>query len=34
MHFARTEEQDELASIVASLLDKRSDSAAVRAAIE
>ena len=34
MHFARTEEQDELASIVASLLDKRSDSAAVRAAME
>jgi alkylation response protein AidB-like acyl-CoA dehydrogenase len=34
MHFARTEEQDELASIVASLLEKRSDSAAVRAATE
>jgi alkylation response protein AidB-like acyl-CoA dehydrogenase len=34
MHFARTEEQDELASIVRSLLDKRSDSAAVRAAVE
>src|SRR5439155_6673157 len=34
MHFARTEEQDELASIVASLLDRRSDSAAVRAAME
>ncbi len=34
MHFARTEEQDELAAIVASLLDKRSDSAAVRAAME
>ncbi len=34
MHFARTEEQDELASIVASLLDKHSDSAAVRAAME
>ena len=34
MHFARTEEQDELATIVASLLDKRSDSAAVRAAME
>ena len=33
MHFARTEEQDELASIVRSLLDKRSDSAAVRAAV-
>ena len=33
MHFARTEEQDELGSIVASLLDKRSDSAAVRAAM-
>ena len=33
MHFARTEEQDELASIVASLLDKRSDSAAVREAM-
>ena len=34
MHFARTEEQDELATIVASLLDKRSDSSAVRAAVE
>ena len=34
MHFARTEEQDELATIVRSLLDKRSDSAAVRAATE
>jgi alkylation response protein AidB-like acyl-CoA dehydrogenase len=34
MHFARTEEQDELASIVASLLDRRSDSGAVRAAME
>jgi alkylation response protein AidB-like acyl-CoA dehydrogenase len=34
MHFARTEEQDELAAIVRSLLDKRSDSAAVRAAVE
>ncbi len=34
MHFARTEEQDELAGIVRSLLDKRSDSAAVRAATE
>jgi alkylation response protein AidB-like acyl-CoA dehydrogenase len=33
MHFARTEEQDELASIVRSLLDKHSDSAAVRMAI-
>ena len=32
MHFARTEEQDELAAIVRSLLGKRSDSAAVRAA--
>ena len=32
MHFARTEEQDELASIVRSLLDKHSDSAAVRRA--
>ena len=29
MHFARTEEQDELAAIVAALLDKHSDSAAV-----
>jgi alkylation response protein AidB-like acyl-CoA dehydrogenase len=34
MHFARTEEQDELAAIVSSLLDKRSDSGAVRAAME
>ena len=34
MHFARTEEQDELAAVVRSLLDKRSDSAAVRAAAE
>jgi alkylation response protein AidB-like acyl-CoA dehydrogenase len=34
MHFARTDEQDELAAIVASLLDKRSDSRAVRAAME
>ena len=34
MHFARTEEQDELAAIVASLLDKRSGSEAVRAAME
>jgi alkylation response protein AidB-like acyl-CoA dehydrogenase len=34
MHFARTEEQDELASIVRSLLDKRSDSSAVRSAID
>lgn len=34
MHFARTEEQDELAGIVTSLLDKRSDSAAVRSAME
>jgi alkylation response protein AidB-like acyl-CoA dehydrogenase len=34
MHFARTEEQDELAAVVHSLLDKRSDSAAVRAAVE
>ena len=34
MHFARTEEQDELAAVVRSLLDKRSDSAAVRAATE
>ncbi|MCW2762381.1 MAG: acyl-CoA dehydrogenase [Marmoricola sp.] len=33
MHFARTEEQDELAAIVRSLLDKHSDSGAVRAAI-
>jgi alkylation response protein AidB-like acyl-CoA dehydrogenase len=34
MHFARTEEQDELAAIVGSMLDRRSDSAAVRAATE
>jgi alkylation response protein AidB-like acyl-CoA dehydrogenase len=34
MHFARTDEQDELATIVASLLDKRSNSGAVRAAME
>jgi len=34
MHFARTEEQDELAATVRSLLTKRSDSAAVRAAVE
>ena len=34
MHFARTEEQDELAAIVRSLLDKHSDSAAVRRAID
>jgi alkylation response protein AidB-like acyl-CoA dehydrogenase len=34
MYFARSEEQDELAAIVSSLLDKRSDSAAVRAAME
>ena len=34
MHFARTEEQDELASIVRSLLDKHSDSAAVRRAVD
>jgi hypothetical protein len=33
MHFARTEEQDELAAAVRGLLQKRSDSAAVRAAI-
>ena len=33
MHFARTDEQDELAAIVSSLLDKRSDSGAVRAAM-
>ena len=32
MHFARTEEQDELATVVRSLLDRHSDSAAVRAA--
>ncbi len=34
MHFARTEEQDELAAAVRGLLGKRSDSAAVRAAVE
>ena len=34
MHFARTDEQDELAAIVSSLLDKHSDSAAMRAAME
>ena len=34
MHFARTEEQDELATVVRSLLERRSDSAAVRAAID
>ncbi len=33
MHFARTEEQNELATVVRSLLDKRSDSAAVRTAV-
>ncbi len=33
MHFARTEEQDELAAIVRSLLDKHSDSAAARRAV-
>ena len=33
MHFARTEEQDELATIVRGLLDKRSGSEAVRAAM-
>jgi len=33
MHFARTEEQDELAATVRALLAKRSDSAAVRAAM-
>jgi alkylation response protein AidB-like acyl-CoA dehydrogenase len=33
MHFARTEEQDELTSTLAALLSKRSDSASVRAAI-
>ena len=32
MHFARTEEQDELAAVVGSLLTRHSDSAAVRAA--
>src|ERR1700712_2537070 len=34
MHFARTEEQDELATIMRALLDRRSDRAAVRAAGE
>jgi alkylation response protein AidB-like acyl-CoA dehydrogenase len=34
MRFARTEEQDELATIVRSLLDKHSDSSAVRRAVE
>lgn len=34
MHFARTDEQDELAAAVRGLLQKRSDSAAVRAAAE
>src|SRR4051794_7082156 len=34
MHFARTEEQQELAATVRSLLAKRSDSAAVRAAVQ
>jgi alkylation response protein AidB-like acyl-CoA dehydrogenase len=34
MHLARTEEQDELAATVRGLLAKRSDSAAVRAAVE
>ena len=34
MHFARTEEQDELAAIVRSLLEKHSDSRAVRAVME
>lgn len=33
MHFARSEEQQELAGLVRSLLAKRSDSAAVRAAV-
>lgn len=33
MHFARTEEQDELAGTIKALLAKRSDSAAVRAAV-
>jgi alkylation response protein AidB-like acyl-CoA dehydrogenase len=33
MHFARTEEQNELAATVRALLSKRSDSAAVRAAM-
>jgi alkylation response protein AidB-like acyl-CoA dehydrogenase len=34
MHFARTEEQEQLAATVRALLARRSDSAAVRAAIE
>lgn len=34
MHFARTDEQDELARTVSSILTKRSDSAAVRAAVQ
>ena len=34
MHFARTEEQDELATIVRGMLDKRSGPEAVRAAME
>ncbi|MGN6723148.1 MAG: acyl-CoA dehydrogenase family protein [Marmoricola sp.] len=34
MHFARTEEQDELATTVRSLLAKRADSSAVRKALE
>jgi alkylation response protein AidB-like acyl-CoA dehydrogenase len=34
MHFARTEDQEELAATVRGLLAKRSDSAAVRAAVE
>ena len=33
MHFARTEDQDELAAAVRGLLTKRSDSEAVRAAM-
>ncbi|MET3960137.1 alkylation response protein AidB-like acyl-CoA dehydrogenase [Marmoricola sp. OAE513] len=34
MHFARTEEQDELAAAVRGMLSKRSDSEAVRAAVQ
>ncbi len=34
MHFARSEEQDELATIVRAMLDKRSGSEAVRAAMD
>jgi alkylation response protein AidB-like acyl-CoA dehydrogenase len=34
MHFARTDEQDELAAIVSALLDKHSDSTAVRRVME